>query len=106
MHTARFTLLQGRKLLAPVPRGMHADDAKSQGILALTGRSGARLSEHLAARGEYRDVLEGAYREVPPAVPIKSRADYGMMLEELRGMLTERGRTATGEYRLVGETAL
>ena len=106
MHTARFTLLQRRKLFAPVPRGMHAEDAKSQGILALTGKSGARLSGLLAARGEYRDILEGEYRDRPPAVPIKSRADYGLILEQLKGMLREQDPGAAKEYKLVGETVL
>ena len=95
MHTARFTLLQGRRLLAPVPRGMHAEDAKSQGLLALTGRSGARLSALLGAKGKYRNVLESVYRDKPPAVPIKGCADYSMMLEQLSEVLSHRGLNAT-----------
>jgi DNA processing protein len=35
LHTARFTLLQRRRLIVPVPRGAHVDDSASAGNLAL-----------------------------------------------------------------------
>ena len=35
LHTARFTLLQGRRLIVPVPTGAHADDPASAGNVAL-----------------------------------------------------------------------
>ena len=90
MHTARFALLQGRKLLAPVPRGTHAAEAKSRGLLALTTNTGAKLCEVLRAQGQYRRVLERVYLDRPAAIPIRGRADYPTMLERLTEMLSDR----------------
>ncbi|MDE0600941.1 MAG: DNA-protecting protein DprA [bacterium] len=88
MHTVRFTLLQGRKLFAPVPCGRHAEDEKSKGILALTQRRGAELGNLLEAQGKYRRLLEEVYRDEPPAIPLNGRRDYGTLLANLDDALT------------------
>ena len=86
MRTVRFTLLQGRKLFAPVPRGRHAQETKSKGTLALTQNRGLELAELLGAQGKYRRVLHGHYRDRTPAVPVNGRQDYGNLLRELEEM--------------------
>ncbi len=87
MHTVRFTLLQKRRLFAPVPNGQHSEELKSQGVLALTQKSGAVLSDLLEAQGEYRDLLQGPYRDKPPAVPLNGSEDYRDLLGQLDEML-------------------
>ena len=99
MHTVRFTLLQKRRLFAPVPDGQHSEEPKSRGVLALTRKSGADLSELLGAQGEYRDLLQSLYRDKPPAVPLNSSEDYRDLLGQLNEMLlspTEDARSQTG----------
>jgi DNA processing protein len=83
MHTVRFTLLQGRLLFAPVPTGSHAGEPKSQGILALTQRTGADLIDDLRAAGEYADLLRMRVGSRAPAVPLRGREDYELLLEQL-----------------------
>ena len=102
MHTVRFTLLQGRRLFAPVPSGQHSKEPKSQGILALTQKSGAALCDLLDAQGKYRNLLRGIYRDRPPAVPLNSREDYRDLLRQLDEMLSSstvdtQGRTGPQE---------
>ena len=87
MHTVRFTLLQGRRLFAPVPNGQHSKEPKSQGVLALTRKSGTDLSELLDAQGKYRALLRSTYRDKPPAVPLNGREDYRDLLGQLDDML-------------------
>lgn len=70
MHTVRYTLLQGRLLFAPRPKGRHASEPKSQGILALTTRTGSELVRLLGAKGKYAKVLRGYFADKPPAQPI------------------------------------
>lgn len=70
MHTVRYTLLQGRLLFAPQPKGAHASEPKSQGILALTTRTGPELARLLDARAKYAVVLKGDFTDRPPALPI------------------------------------
>ena len=94
MHTVRFTLLQGRKLFAPVPSGRHAEEEKSKGVLALTQSFGADLGNLLEAQGEYRRLLQDVYRDRPPAIPVNGRQDYGTLLAQLDDTLTVKS-----EYR-------
>ncbi len=84
MHTVRFTLMQGRKLFAPVPTGEHALEAKSQGILALTRRPAQTLVKLLGLepRSEYALLLSRLGGRVA-ATGLRSRDDYPSMLEEL-----------------------
>ena len=101
MHTVRFTLLQGRKLFAPVPCGHHAEEDKSKGVLALTQRSGAELGNLLEAQGEYRRLLEEVYRDKPPAIPLNGREDYGALLAQLNDALTvkpDHGAASAGSH--------
>ena len=88
MHTVRFTLLQGRKLFAPVPCGRHAEEEKSKGVLALTQRCGVDLGNLLEAEGAYLRLLQQVYRDRPPAIPVNGRQDYGTLLEHLDDTLT------------------
>ena len=99
MHTVRFTLLQGRRLFAPVPNGQHSKEPDNQGVLALTRRNGTDLSGLLGAQGEYRDLLQGLYRDRPPAVSLNDSEDHRNLLEQLDEMLsslTEDERDRTG----------
>lgn len=83
MHTVRYTLSQGRLLVAPVPRGRHAGEEKSRGILALTEHTGASLAEILNASGDYRDLLVRRFAKAAPAFPVRSRSDYADLLQTL-----------------------
>jgi DNA processing protein len=76
MHTVRFTMLQQRLLFAPVPRGRHAEEKKSRGIVALTRETGRELKRRIDADGEYAALLEQEFASKPPAVPLESREDY------------------------------
>lgn len=88
MHTVRFTTLQRRLLFAPVPRGRHAEEPKSQGILALTQEPGRALRKRVKAEGEYGVLLDAEFATRPLAVPLESRADYDRLL----GMLERAGQ--------------
>jgi DNA processing protein len=83
MHTVRYTLSQGRLLVAPVPRGRHAEEEKSRGILALTEHTGAALADMLKVSGDYRDLLVRRFASEAPAFPIRSRRDYPDLLQTL-----------------------
>ena len=83
MHTARYTMLQGRLLAAPVPQGEHATAPKSRGLLALTQRTGTDLSRLLEARGPLAELLEQRFADQPVAMSIAGRDDYGRLLEAL-----------------------
>jgi DNA processing protein len=83
MHTVRFTLSQGRLLVAPVPRGRHAEEEKSRGILALTEQTGAALADMLQVSGDYRQILLRRFAKEAPAFAIRSRRDYPDFLEAL-----------------------
>ena len=83
MHTVRFTLMQGRLLVAPVPQGQFAEDKKSRGILALTQKTGAELARVLDATGEYAALLQGSFAHRPVAAPLASRDDYEPLLARL-----------------------
>lgn len=84
MHTARFTLTQGRLLIAPVPPGIHATEPKSQGILALTQKTGRELIGLFKKMpSEYAELLERRFANTPPAMPIHSRNDYKEVLRTL-----------------------
>lgn len=93
MHTVRFTLMQGRKLFAPVPTGEHAREAKSQGILALTCRPASALVDllELEEKAEYALLLR-RLGECPAAAGLRSRDDYPRMLQEL-GVFASSGQT-------------
>lgn len=84
MHTVRFCLSQGRRVWAPLPpEGVHRQEPKSQGILALCLRTGRELVRQLGADPEYAALLERDYATKPPAGPIKNRDEYEALLSEL-----------------------
>jgi DNA processing protein len=83
MHTVRFTLQQGRLLFAPVPQGRHADSTKSEGILALTQRTGKELAAAIAKDPAYDALLRGRFADSPPAIALTGKDDYELMLRKL-----------------------
>jgi len=87
MHTARYTLLQGRLLAAPVPQGVHAAVPKSQGLLALTQRTGTDLGHLLEAKGALAALLEQHFANHPVAMPIRGNGDYAKLLDMLERLL-------------------
>jgi DNA processing protein len=87
MHTVRFTIQQGRLLLAPVPQGRHALEPKSQGILAMTQMAGPSFANAVRAEGDYRRILLDRYRTQPVAIALASKEDYASMLDRLEARL-------------------
>ncbi len=83
MHTARYTLLQDRLLVAPVPQGEHAAEAKSRGLLALTQQTGTDLSRLFEAKGSLEKILLQKFADRPAAMPLAGRKDYAALLEAL-----------------------
>jgi len=92
MHTVRYTLMQGRLLVAPVPPGAHAEEPKSRGIVALTQKTGADLSRLVEAQGAYAELLTQKYARSPVAFPLAGRDEYGQFLNLLESMLAEGQR--------------
>jgi DNA processing protein len=93
MHTARYTLLQDRLLIAPVPQGAHAPEAKSRGLLALTQRTGTNLAGLLEAKDTYARLLVRKFADRPVAMAITGCEDYDQLLEALEALIgndTER----------------
>lgn len=87
MHTARYTLLQGRLLLAPVPQGAHAEEPKSRGLSALTQRTGIELARLFEARGALEKLLLRGFADRPVASPIAGREDYVPTLDALEATI-------------------
>jgi len=83
MHTARYTLLQGRLLVAAVPAGSHAGEPKSRGLLALTQRTGTDLVRLLEARGSLAELLLREFADRPVAQQLRGRGDYDTLVAEL-----------------------
>lgn len=84
MHTVRFTLEQGRLLFAPIPAGRHALAPKSRGILALARTTGRELADTLNADEIYRKLLTTKFGNCPPAIPIRDRREYVVLLDRLQ----------------------
>lgn len=102
MHTARYTLLQGRLLASPVPQGEHALVPKSRGLLALTQRSGLDLARLLEAKGTFAEVLEQSFADRPVAWPIADRSAYGELLHRLeRAVGAERPEPPRSRARVL-----
>jgi DNA processing protein len=89
MHTARYTLLQDRLLIAPVPQGAHAAEAKSRGLLALSQRTGTDLARLLEARGAYASLLMRKFADRPVAMPLTGCEDYDQLLDALEATISE-----------------
>jgi DNA processing protein len=105
MHTVRYTLCQGRLLVAPVPRGRHAEEPKSRGLLSLTESTGTTLADQLRGNDEYRKLLLRSFRDSPPAYPLRNRADYAGLLHRLAERLAseEKSPGAPPAYQLFGQ---
>lgn len=89
MHTVRFTLQQGRLLFVPVPTEKYADEEKSRGIRALAELSGNELAEKINADEKYREFLNRRFGRVPPAIPIRTKDEYEIVLRHLSEALTQ-----------------
>ena len=76
MHTVRFTLTQGRLLFAPSPPSSARNDPKSQGIAALTEKTGRELANLVSASPDYHRLLVGTFGNQPPAKAIAHRTEY------------------------------
>jgi DNA processing protein len=84
MQTVRFTLMQGRKLFAPVPYGDQEHSLESEGTLAITGKTGPELLEMFNnVATDYSELLGNDYLLRPPAYPIKHEQDYLAVRESL-----------------------
>lgn len=89
MHTVRYTLLQGRRLIAPVPQGAHANEPKSRGILALTQGTGLDLARLLGANSTYADLLMQKFADRPVALPLTDRSGYQELLATLEATIID-----------------
>jgi DNA processing protein len=89
MHTVRYTLLQSRQLIAPVPQGAHANEPKSRGILALTQHPGSDLARLIGARTAYADFLMRRFADHPVAMPLTNRGGYGELHAVLEAIASE-----------------
>lgn len=98
MHTVRFTLMQGRLLVAPVPQGRFAQEMESGGILAVTTRPGIELRGVIDADGEYAALLGGQFRDRPVAMPIKGREDYEHVFSVLERLAIDETSDAHGPH--------
>ncbi len=97
MHTVRYTLLQGRLLVAPVPQGTHVDEPKSRGIVALANQTGAALARALDAQGAFAELLARKFADRPVAMPLVGRDEYAKLLTVLESLMTAGERTTTDE---------
>ncbi len=97
MHTARFAVLQGRQLIAPVPQGASADEPKSRGILALTQRTGTDLAVLVGASGAYAERLTRKFADRSVALPLPSRDGYDAILDELEAIAADSVLTAPAQ---------
>lgn len=88
MHTARYTLLQGRLLFAALPQGAHAEEPKSRGLVALTQRTGADLSGLFEAKDAYAKLLARKFADQPVALPLAGREDYAKLLDDLEATIS------------------
>ena len=89
MHTARYTLLQGRLLVAPVPQDEHALVPKSRGLIALTQRTGTDLARLLDAKGTLAELLTRRFADRPVALPLTSRGGYAELLSMLESTVVD-----------------
>jgi DNA processing protein len=96
MHTVRYALLQKHLVFAPVPQGQHAQEPQSRGVLALSQQTGAELARDLHADGEYRTLLKTTFASVSPAVPLRTRQDYDVLIAELNQSSDRYDRPARG----------
>lgn len=83
IHTAKYTLLQDRLLVVPVPIGDHRLEEKSQGIIALATMKGEDLLECFGADRTLEAVIRRKYWDQPPAFQLHGNTDYDRLLQAL-----------------------
>jgi DNA processing protein len=100
MHTVRYALLQGRRLVVPVPRGADAEEPKSRGILALTRRTGSDLARLIGARGGYAELLTRRFADRPAATPLAGRGGCGEFLDVLESLIADDAKQPAHQLAL------
>jgi DNA processing protein len=83
MQTARYALIQGRPLFAPVPPERLAHEDASAGLILLTSGTGPDLVAALGAREPFAGMMAERFPDGPVAAAIRSRDDYPLVLERL-----------------------
>jgi len=89
MHTAKFTLLQERLLVVPVPTGIHANEEKSQGILLLSKCIGTELFSKIGTTDDknFMKLISSKFKSQPAAYSIHSSSDYYSLEKHLENLL-------------------
>ena len=83
MQTARYALIQGRPLFAPVPPPKLAHEEASAGLVLLTSGTGPDLVAAIEARDPFASMMAERFPDGPVATAIRSRDDYPAVLERL-----------------------
>jgi DNA processing protein len=87
MQTARYALIQGRPLFAPVPPPALAHEEVNQGLTLLTSGTGPELVAAIGATGPFAKMMAEQYADRPVASPIRSREDYPAVMERFEAEL-------------------
>lgn len=91
MHTARYTIMQGRLLFSPVPpKESQRLDVNNAGNIVMTSLSGADVANNVDADWLYREQLLNRFKEMPPAFKITSKDDYDIVLKQLEEVYEEQ----------------
>ena len=80
MQAARYAVMQGRPLYAPVATGDFAADPLNAGPLLLAQGNGMDLVGAIGAKGALVDLVTARYMDTPLANPLASRDDYPEMV--------------------------
>lgn len=83
MHTAKFSLMQNRLLVVPIPSGLHRLEEKSQGIIALASLTGTPLANFFNADKDLLNIIQSKFMETPPALGINNNLEYINLIREL-----------------------
>ncbi len=83
MHTVRFALEQRRLLFAPLPPPRHAEDPKSQGIMALMRNTGSELATLIARDPGYAAFLRSNFPSHPPAIRVTGHDGCASLMRRL-----------------------
>jgi hypothetical protein len=87
MHTVRFTLLQKRRLIVPLPPNRFRSEPKNQGIVKLAETLGPNLATVLGAEGKYAHLLQNEFKNKPVARVIEGSEHYPDLFRELDQLL-------------------
>lgn len=97
MHTARFTLMQGRALMVPIPTGDQVNSIQNKGVLALGTLTAEQLIEKIHTDDQYQELLRRLFSNDAPAIGIHGRDDYPQLLEELNELERDLALLTGGE---------